>query len=60
MESHGVKGVDTIMGDQEKPKYRCTLVAKRIKKDKREDLFAAGCAGEDRQDGMRGRFEKAV
>ncbi len=33
--------VDANKGDMEKPEYRCTLVAKEIKKDKREDLFAA-------------------
>ncbi len=33
--------VDTNKGDEEKPEYRCRLVVKEIKKDKREDLFAA-------------------
>jgi hypothetical protein len=37
----GVKWVDTNKGDKEKPEYRCRLVEKEIKKDKREDLFAA-------------------
>ena len=37
----GVKWVDANKGDKEKPEYRCRLVAKEIKKDKREDLFAA-------------------
>ncbi len=37
----GVKRVDTNKGDEEKPEYRCRLVAKEIKKDKREDFFAA-------------------
>ena len=37
----GVKWVDTNKGDKEKPEYRCRLVAKEIKRDKREDLFAA-------------------
>ena len=37
----GVKWVDTNKGDKERPEFRCRLVAKEIKKDKREDLFAA-------------------
>ncbi len=37
----GVKWLDTNKGDTEKPEYRFRLVAKKIKKDKREDLFAA-------------------
>ncbi len=37
----GVKWADANKGDKEKPEYRCRLVAKEIKKDKREDLFAA-------------------
>ncbi len=37
----GVKWVDANKGDEEKPGYRCSSVAKEIKKDKREDLFAA-------------------
>ncbi len=36
-----VKWVDANRGDEEKPEYRCRLVAKEIKRDKREDLFAA-------------------
>ncbi len=36
-----VKRVDTNKGDKEKPEYRCRLVVKEIKKDKREGLFAA-------------------
>ena len=31
----------TNKGDEENPEYRSRLVAKEIKKDKREDLFAA-------------------
>ncbi len=37
----GVNWADTNKGDKEKPEYRCRLVAKEIKKDKCEDLFAA-------------------
>ncbi len=37
----GVKWVDANKGDKESPEYRCRLVAKEIKKDKREDLLAA-------------------
>ncbi len=37
----GVKRVDTNKGDKANPEYRCRLVAKEFKKDKREDLFAA-------------------
>ena len=37
----GVRWVDVNKGDRENPKYRSRLVAKEIKKDKREDLFAA-------------------
>ncbi len=33
--------MDTNKGDKEKPEYRCRLEAKEIKKDRREDLFAA-------------------
>ncbi len=33
--------MDTNKGDKENPEYRCRLVAKEIKWDKREDLFAA-------------------
>ena len=36
-----MKWVDANKGDKEKPEYRCRLVAKEIKKDKREDLLAA-------------------
>ena len=37
----GVKWVDINKGDEESPEYRSRLVAKGIKRDKREDLFAA-------------------
>ncbi len=37
----GVKRADTSKGGKENREYRCRLVAKEIKKDKREDLFAA-------------------
>jgi hypothetical protein len=37
----GVKWVDVNKGDEGRPEYRSRLVAKEIKKDKREDLFAA-------------------
>ena len=37
----GVKWVDTNKGDAVNPEYRCRLVAKEIKHDKREDLFVA-------------------
>ncbi len=37
----GVKWVDCNKGDKEKLEYRCRLVAKEIKKGKREDFFAA-------------------
>ena len=37
----GVKWVDINKGDEESPEYRSRLVAKEIKRDKREDLFAA-------------------
>ncbi len=37
----GVKWVDTNKGEKKNPEYRCRLVAKEIKEDKREDLFAA-------------------
>ncbi len=33
--------MDTNKGDQERPDYRCRLVAKEIQNDEREDLFAA-------------------
>ncbi len=37
----GVKRTDANEGDKKNPKYRSALVAKEIKCDKREDLFAA-------------------
>ncbi len=37
----GVKLMDTSKGDKEKLEYRCRLVSKEIKKDRREDLRAA-------------------
>ncbi len=37
----GVKWVDASNGVKENLEYRCRLVAKEIKKDKREDLFGA-------------------
>ncbi len=37
----GVKWVDANRGDKDKPEYGCRLVAKEVKKEKREDLFAA-------------------
>ncbi len=37
----GVRWVGTNMGGKGKPEYRYRLVAKEIKRDKREDLFAA-------------------
>ncbi len=37
----GVQRVDTNTGGAEKPEYSCSLDVKEIKKDKREDLFAA-------------------
>jgi hypothetical protein len=36
-----VRWVDTNKSDKKKPEYTCRLVTKQIKKDKREDLFAA-------------------
>ncbi len=33
--------MDASKGDKERPEYRCTLVAKGIRKDKRSDLLAA-------------------
>ncbi len=33
--------MDTNQGDKENPEYRYRLVAKEIKRDKREDLVAA-------------------
>ena len=37
----GVRWVDINKGDVLNPDYRSRLVAKEIKRDKREDLFAA-------------------
>ncbi len=37
----GPVGVDANKGDMEKLEFCCRLVAKEIKKDRREDLFAA-------------------
>ena len=37
----GVRWIDINKGDEKKPKYRSRLVAKEIKVDKRDDLFAA-------------------
>ena len=37
----GVTWVDANKGDKGKPERRCRLVAKEIKRGKREDLFAA-------------------
>ena len=37
----GVKWVDTNKGDKENPEYRCRLVAREIKMDKKEYFFAA-------------------
>ncbi len=39
--SGGVKWVDANKGDEEMPVYRCRLVAKENKKNKREELFVA-------------------
>ncbi len=36
-----MKWVDANKGDKERPEYRCRLVAKEVKRDRREDLFAA-------------------
>ncbi len=36
----GPIGVDTNKGDKHNPENRCRLVAKEIKKDRSEDLFA--------------------
>ncbi len=36
-----MRWVDVNKGGKEKPEYRCRMVAKEIKKDRREDLFAA-------------------
>ena len=37
----GVKWVDVNKGDWSNPEYRSRLVAKEIKRDSRDDLFAA-------------------
>ena len=37
----GVRWVDINKGDEDRPEYRSRLVAKELKTDKREDLFAA-------------------
>ena len=37
----GTRWVDVNKGDEEKPDYRSRLVAQEIKRDRREDLFAA-------------------
>ena len=37
----GTRWVDVNKGDDGKPEYRSRLVAKEIKTNKREDLFAA-------------------
>ncbi len=37
----GVKWMDTNEGDAKNPEYECRLVAKEVKHDKREDVFAA-------------------
>ena len=37
----GTRWVDVNKGDDDKPEYRSRLVAKEIKTNKREDLFAA-------------------
>ena len=37
----GIKWVDVNKGDEGNPEYRSRLVAKEIKVDRREDLFAA-------------------
>ena len=37
----GCKWVDVNKGDEQNPEYRSRLVATEVKKDKREDLFAA-------------------
>jgi hypothetical protein len=37
----GVRWIDINKGDADNPEYRSRLVAKEIKKDTREDLFAA-------------------
>ena len=37
----GTRWIDVNKGDDENPDYRSRLVAQEIKRDKREDLFAA-------------------
>ncbi len=37
----------TPTGDEEKPEYRCRLVAREIKEDKREDSFDAAVGSEE-------------
>ena len=37
----GTRWVDINIGDEDRPEYRSRLVAKELKTDKREDLFAA-------------------
>ena len=37
----GVRWIDINKGDADNPEYRSRLVAKEIKRDQREDLFAA-------------------
>ena len=37
----GVRWVDINKGDDQSPEYRSRLVAKEIKRDKRDDLFVA-------------------
>ena len=37
----GVKWVDVNKGDERRPEYRSRLVAKEVKRDKREDSFAS-------------------
>ena len=37
----GTRWVDINKGDEDRPEYRSRLVAKELKTDKREDLFAA-------------------
>ncbi len=69
----GVTWVDTNKGDEEKPEYRCRLVAKEIKNDKREDDVVRayfhtkarrrahmGSPKEHHQDVMRGRLKRAM
>ncbi len=42
----GVKWVDANKGDTEKPEYRCRLVAKDVKTDKRGDFVCGDPAAE--------------